>query len=402
MTALAPSGRAIDLAVGDLALALDDGAVQTDDASLRAYADPYSYDGRDTFLPSAVVLPTSVEQVQSIVRVARERQVPLWTVSQGRNNGYGGPAPRVGGSIVVSLRDMNRVLAIDAELAHALVEPGVRFFDLDAAVRAGGHELTISVPELGWGSVIGNTLEHGVGYTVYGDHAASHCGMEVVLSDGSLLRTGMGAMEGNRSWQCYPRGFGPTADGIFMQSNFGIVTKMGVWLMPRPECYLSCGVQVEREGDLYPLIDVLRQLMLDRTIENVPVIANALTAAAAVTPRAQWWEGDGIVPDEVVERICRETASGAGRCASRCTAPKRSWTRSARSASRRSRRSRARGSCRPGTPATRIPPRSRGTTRSRPACRTSTCCRRSSGAASTAGTSASPPSARSPGATCAA
>jgi 4-cresol dehydrogenase (hydroxylating) len=306
----APDGAALDRAVADLGAALDDGAVLTDDATLRAYADPYTYDGRDAFLPSAVVLPTTVEQVQAIVRIARERRVPLWTVSQGRNNGYGGPAPRVGGSIVVSLRNMNKVLEIDEECAWALVEPGVRFFDLYDAVRAGGHKLMISVPDLGWGSVVGNTLDHGIGYTVYGDHPSTQCGMEVVLADGGVLRTGMGAMTGNRSWQAHPRGYGPSADALFMQSNFGIVTKMGVWLMPAPECYMSCGVQVQREEDLEPLIDTLRPLMLDRTIQNYPVIANALTAAALFTRRQEWWDGDGPVPDEAVERVCRELGLG--------------------------------------------------------------------------------------------
>src|SRR5665213_753187 len=91
-----------------------------------------------------------------------------------------------------------------------------------------------------WGSVIGNTLDHGVGYTPYGEHTASQCGMEIVLANGDVIRTGMGAMTGNRTWQTYKKGFGPSADGLFMQSNFGIVTKMGMWLLPRPECYMSC------------------------------------------------------------------------------------------------------------------------------------------------------------------
>ena len=67
---------------------------------------------------------------------------------------------------------------------------------------------------------------------------AAQCGMEVVLPNGELMRTGMGAMPGNRSWNLYKRGLGPTPDQLFMQSNFGIVTKMGVWLMPSPECYM--------------------------------------------------------------------------------------------------------------------------------------------------------------------
>ena len=67
------------------------------------------------------------------------RELPLWTNSQGRNNGYGGPAPRVKGSVIVSLKRMNRVLEINEELGYAEVEPGVRWFDLYDAIKAGGH-----------------------------------------------------------------------------------------------------------------------------------------------------------------------------------------------------------------------------------------------------------------------
>src|SRR5262249_31842608 len=74
--------------------------------------------------------PNSVADVQEIVRIANEFRVPLWTFGQGRNFTYGGPAPRVRDSIQVSFRRMNRVLEVDDELAYAVVEPGVSFFDL--------------------------------------------------------------------------------------------------------------------------------------------------------------------------------------------------------------------------------------------------------------------------------
>lgn len=73
-----------------------------------------------------------------------------------------------------------------------------------------------------------------------------HCGMEVILPNGELLRTGMGAMPqpkspgknvqsldedpGNKCWQLFPYGFGPYNDGLFSQSNLGIVTKIGIWV----------------------------------------------------------------------------------------------------------------------------------------------------------------------------
>lgn len=71
-----------------------------------------------------------------------------------------------------------------------------------------------------------------------------HYGMEIVLPSGELIRTGMGAfpnpplphpegarpdqIPGNRAWQLFNYGFGPYNDGIFSQSNLGIVVKMGI------------------------------------------------------------------------------------------------------------------------------------------------------------------------------
>jgi 4-cresol dehydrogenase (hydroxylating) len=82
------------------------------------------------------------------------------------------------------------------------------------------------------GQCDGATLERGAGYTPYGDHFMMQCGTEVVLADGEVVRTGMGALPGNNTWQLFKHSFGPYLDGIFTQSNFGVVTKIGKWLMP--------------------------------------------------------------------------------------------------------------------------------------------------------------------------
>ena len=262
--------------------------VLTSPDELREYRDPFWHVAWDDYEAAAVVQPQSVEEIQAIVRIANERRVPLWTSSQGRNNGYGGSSPRVRGSVIVNLRRMNRVLEIDPELGFAEVEPGVRWFDLYEAIQAGGHDLMLSCADLGWGSVIGNSLDHGCTYLPYGVDFGAPCGMEVVLANGEVMRTGMGAMPGNRAWHVYKRGLGPTADQLFMQSNYGIVTKMGVWLMPAPECYMPIWVRAWRDDDVAPMLDTLRRLSMDGTIRMVPQIANDMirfTVASAGVSR---------------------------------------------------------------------------------------------------------------------
>ena len=179
--------------------ALGADALVTSEEELREFRDPYEFQGSDEYTASAAVAPQSVEEVQAVVRIANEHKVPLWVSGVGKNNGYGGSSPRVRGSVVVNLRRMNRVLEIDEELGYAVVEPGVRWFDLYDAIQAGGHKLRLSIADLGWGSVVGNTLDHGITYMPYGQDQMMQCGMEVVLPDGTLMRTGNWAIPNGKA-----------------------------------------------------------------------------------------------------------------------------------------------------------------------------------------------------------
>lgn len=282
--------------------------------AVAEYDDPFSYSGWGRHQGVAVVMPETTEQVQAIVQVANELGTPLWPFSQGRNNAYGGPSAVLGGSIQVSLRRMNKVLDVDEKLATALVEPGVRFFDMYDHLRANNIKLWSSAPDLGWGSIVGNSLDCGVGYTINGDHASRTCGMEVVLPTGRLIRTGMGALRGSDTWQAHPRGYGPTIDGIFRQSGFGIVTKMGIWLMPEPESYYSGVVSIADPRALPAFIDAVRPLILDGTFQNHASIGNAVFVASILDgapTRAEVYDGPGPIPHDVVKSLADQLGIGA-------------------------------------------------------------------------------------------
>jgi FAD/FMN-containing dehydrogenase len=146
-----------DQAIKGLVQTLGKANVFTGEA-IRDYVDPYEVlevsEGRK--VPSAAVTPTSLEALQAVLRIANRFSIPVWTFSRGKNIGYGGPAPRLPGSLAVDLHRMNKIIEVNEKFAYAVVEPGVTFTDLYTYCAANKLEVWPSVPSLGWGSVIGN------------------------------------------------------------------------------------------------------------------------------------------------------------------------------------------------------------------------------------------------------
>ena len=233
--------------------------VFTSDEDIALYRDAYSpyWGEEEEILASAAVAPNSVEEVSQVVKIANTYKIPIYPISTGKNLGYGGSAPNLSGSVVLDLKRMNRVLEVDDTRHFAIVEPGVAYFDLYRHIQERGLKVWMDVPDPGWGSLVGNALDHGVGYTFGGfrDHFYSHCGMEVVLPNGEIVRTGMGALPNAKTWAEYHYGAGPYVDGLFGQGNFGVVTKMGFHLMPAPDAHLTGTVIVPKRSDIVALVE---------------------------------------------------------------------------------------------------------------------------------------------------
>ncbi|KAH7147151.1 vanillyl-alcohol oxidase [Dactylonectria estremocensis] len=263
---------------------------------------------QEEMVSAATVYPASTEEVVHIVRWANKFEIPIYAISMGRNLGYGGAAARVRGSVIVDLgKRMTKILDINPDTCTCLLEPGVSFYALYEEIqRRGHHHLWVDVPDLGGGSVLGNTVDRGVGYTPYGNHFECHSGMEVVLPTGDVIRTGMGALPGNNTWQIFPYGFGPYADGIFTQSNFGIVTKIGMTLMPNPGGSEGFMCTFKEEEDLAQIIEVVRPLRIRNILENVAQLKHVIQEVALLgKPRTHWYQGKGQIP---LKRL-REIAS---------------------------------------------------------------------------------------------
>jgi len=268
----------------------------SDEERLEPYADPFSPKiGNGQPLPSGVVAPRSVDEVRAVIETANQFRTPLWVVSTGKNFGYGGCEACVAGSVILDLKRMNRILEVNEELAYAVVEPGVSQYDFWRYCQKNGFNLWIDGPSPAWASVVANTIERGVGYAAKGDRFDQVCGMEIVLPNGELMRTGMGAIEGAPTWNTYKYGLGPFVDGMFSQSNLGVVTKMGVYLNAQPESYRSIVIDAPEYRQVVELIDTMRELR----------ITGVVRTAASIVSTAQ----DN---HEVAAKVMRGIASAKG------------------------------------------------------------------------------------------
>jgi len=243
---------------------------------------------RDT-IPSvkqalAFVYPGNVEEVQAIVRLANEFKIPLWPLSTGRNWGYGGASAARPGALVVGLYRLDKIIEVNEEMAYAVIEPGVTYRQFNTHIKAIGAKLwTDSIDGPPNGSVTGNALDRGMGVTDYCDHFGNVCGMEVVLPTGELMRTGGGKFDDCKTWNVHKWGTGPYLEGLFTQGNFGIVTKIGIWMMPAPEAFNAFALELHDDKDLPALVDDLRKLALRRILAGGCHFYNDVVAFAILT-----------------------------------------------------------------------------------------------------------------------
>jgi 4-cresol dehydrogenase (hydroxylating) len=260
----------------------------------------------------AILRPATRAELQECLRIANRFLVPVYPVSSGKNWGYGSRVPTADGSVLVDLGRMNRILDFSEELGYVTVEPGVTQEQLLAFLAARRSRLwmdaTGASPQ---SSLIGNTVERGFGHTPYGDHFAHSCGLEVVLATGEVIDTGFARFPGAAAAPLYRWGVGPSLDGLFSQSNLGIVTRMTIWLMPQPDYFQAYYFQCGEADGLAGLINALRPLRLQGTIRSASHIANDYKVISALQ-QYPWEAAGGETPlrGAHLEQLRRELRIG--------------------------------------------------------------------------------------------
>ncbi len=189
----------------------------------------YECDGLTNFrvVPAAVVLPTSADHVQEIVRICHRDRIPF--VARGSGTGLSGGALPFAGGIVISLARLNRILEVDIPNARVVVEPGVINAAVTQRVASYGYFYAPDPSSQSVCSIGGNVAENsgGAHCLKYGFTTTHVLGLEVVLPDGSLVHLGGKALD-------QP---GYDLSGVFVGSEgtLGIATKITLRIVKRPE-----------------------------------------------------------------------------------------------------------------------------------------------------------------------
>ena len=263
--------------------------------------------------PLAVARPANAAEVAQLVKIAAGAGLAVYPVSTGKNWGYGDACALGAGQVILDLSRMNRIIRVDPALAYAVIEPGVTQRQLSDYLRDNGDALWADCTGAGPDtSYIGNIMERGFGHSPYGNRLQHVAGMQVVLASGELLETGFGHYRQARAAHLFPYGVGPFLDGLFTQSNIGIVTRLGIWLMPRSPCVNHFLCSVPGHADIAAVVDALRPLRLDGTLRSILHIGNDLRvfSGGGVFPRAAVPDGARL-PADLRERMRSQGGVGA-------------------------------------------------------------------------------------------
>jgi FAD/FMN-containing dehydrogenase len=179
--------------LAELARRVPQAKLLTDPADLEHYGRDWTR--RWTPAPLAIALPSSIEDVQGIVRWASEFRVAI--VPSGGRTGLSGGAVAANGELVVSFERMNRVLSFDAVDRHLVVQAGIALQAVQDAARERGLFYPVDFGSRGSCTIGGNIATNAGGIRVirYGNTRQWVAGVKLVTADGSLLDLNRGLVK---------------------------------------------------------------------------------------------------------------------------------------------------------------------------------------------------------------
>ena len=231
---------------------------------------PEGLDGKTNII--AVVKAHNSKDVESLLILANELatqaelKFTIYPISTGLNWGYGTSQPPECNRKVVIL-DLSALTKIefDEDLGLVTLEPGVTQQLLSDFFISKGDNFMVPVTGAGPScSIVGNAVERGYGITPYTDHFAAVTAIQGYWANARSYSSAVNELDASQNKtadKTFKWGLGPYLDGLFTQSNFGIVTQMTIRVAKKPQKFISFIIQVPDDKDLEKAIPLIGQVL---------------------------------------------------------------------------------------------------------------------------------------------
>jgi 4-cresol dehydrogenase (hydroxylating) len=252
---------------------------------------------------NSVVKPRDKFELQKCIVIANEYEVPIHIISGGKNWGYGSRVPVFEQVIIFDLSYLNAINDYNETLGYVKIEPGVTYSQLFSFLRENKSELLISITSSSKeSSIIGNIMERGIGTGLYADRLSNACCFEVLLPTGEFITTGFGNKSNSVSASVYKWGVGPYTDGLFTQSNLGVVTELTLWLMPCPDYFQLLFYQINDQDNFSLFTDSLQKLMMKGLVRPTVSLFN-FHRIIAIVGNYPWENSEAISNAKTINKI---------------------------------------------------------------------------------------------------
>lgn len=222
----------------------------------------YAYDAtKQSFLPDIVIRPTTTQEVSQIMRIAYERDIPVYP--RGAGSGLtGGAVPLFGGIVLDTVR-MNRIIEIDTDNLTATVEPGIVVAEFQKKVEELGLFYPPDPASNEFSTIGGNVAEcaGGLRCLKYGVTRDYVLGLEVVLSNGDVINVGVKTLKS-------VTGYDMVRLFVGSEGTLGVFTKIDLRLIPLPEKLKTCNAFfADTNSAARAVTDIIRNRVVPRTFE---------------------------------------------------------------------------------------------------------------------------------------
>lgn len=274
-------------------------------------------------IPGAASGADRYDKLLTLVELAKQHGCALYPISTGKNWGYGAAIPTFNNAVLLDLSNFDQISGYNPIAHQVTVEPGVTQQALyEFLLHQGDNHWMDATGGPKNSSILGNTLEWGFGHTPKGEHGKNILNITAIIpwamdESASIISSGLNGTFNPVQEDPRVVGLGPEANGLFIQSNLGIVLTMTLTLLPKPDefCAYFIDIPDNKFSDYVKLGHCLRANGVIHSASHIGNKHKAIQMALKFYPFEEA-KGETPLPDNIGQKVCKKygladwTASG--------------------------------------------------------------------------------------------